>query len=230
VTGVQTHEATIGLIGKHPGYGDFLRFGLSAPLADAVSDWLDRTLSDQRDAMGNDWPPFWDAGQDLRFWVGRGVLGRTLAGVLRPWHDRIGRRYPFLLLCEGAAVAPPVLDPAQGLWDALSAHLDRMAAGQGAMALLDGLSILLDTEDSAAAMYGPTVWAHHPDGDLGALLQAAAPVDAHRALLTRSYWWAPGKADRAAVWLGCQGLPDAMSLGWLLAGVPASTTPEAADA
>ena len=118
----------------------------------------------------------------------------------------------------------------QTLWDRLTAHLDRMEPGQGAMALLEGLSILLQSEDASTAASGPTIWAHHPEGDLTALLQAAAPVDAQRALLMRSYWWAPGRADRAAVWLGCQGLPDAMSLGWLLAGVPVSATQEAADA
>lgn len=227
---MQGHDATIGLIGKHPGYGDFLRTGLSVPVADALSDWLDRTLSDQRDAMGNDWPRFWDAGQDLRFWVGRGVLGRTLAGVLRPSRDRVGRRYPLLLLTEGAVMPAPVEDPAQAFWDRLAAHLDRMEAGQGAMALLEGLSIVLDSEDATTAASGPTIWAHHPAGDLDALLQAAAPEDARRALLMRSYWWAPGQAGQAAVWLGCQGLPDAMSLGWLLAGVAASRPQEAADA
>lgn len=221
-------EASLGLIGKHPGYGDFLRTGLSATLADALSDWLDRTLAAQRDTMGNDWPPFWDAGQDLRFWIGRGVLGRTLAGVMRPSQDRVGRRYPLLLLSEGAAVAAPVVDPAQGLWDSLAAHLDRMEPGQGAKALLAGLSIVLDSEDAASAASGPTVWAHHPEGDLAALLRAAAPVDAQRALLMRSYWWAPASAGRAAVWLGCHGLPDPMSLAWLVAGVAA--TQEAADA
>jgi type VI secretion system protein ImpM len=230
VIAVHGNEATLGLIGKHPGYGDFLRTGLSGPLADALSEWLDKTLSDQRDAMGNDWPPFWDRGQDLRFWIGRAVLGRTLAGVLRPSRDRVGRRYPFMLLCEGAVVSPPTEETAQPLWDALAAHLDRMQPGQGAMALLEGLSILLDSEDAATAATGPTIWAHHPEGDLTALLQAAARVDGQRALLSRSYWWAPGGAGRAAVWLGCHGLPDAMSLGWLLAGVPASNAQVAADA
>lgn len=223
-------EASIGVIGKHPGYGDFLRAGLGAPVADGLSDWLDRTLAAQRDAMGNDWPAFWDAAQDLRFWIGRAVLGRTLAGVLRPSRDRVGRRYPLLLLCEGAAVPAPVEDPAQDLWDDLALHLQQMAPGHGAQALLQGLSVAVQAEDAAVLAAGPTLWAHRPDGDLGALLRAAAPVDAGRALLMRSYWWAPAQAGRAAVWLGCHGLPDASSLGWLLAGMPAATTPESADA
>lgn len=219
--------AHIGLIGKHPGYGDFLRTGLDATVADALSDWMDRTLSDLRDTLGNDWPAFWAGAQGLRFWAGRAVLGRTLAGVLRPSQDRVGRRYPLLMLAVGAGIAPPMQDPDQGLWQALETHLDRATPGQGAKALLEGLEIQVIAEDPQAAATGPTLWAHHPEGDLTALLGSAAKADPHHAALIRSYWWAPGQGGRAAVWLGCTGLPNAQALGWLLAGV--GTAPEGRD-
>lgn len=223
-------QAPVGLFGKHPGYGDFLRAGLSEPVADAMSRWLDGTLAALRDEMGNDWAAFWDGAQELRFWVGRAVLGRTLAGILRPSQDRVGRRYPLVLMVEGAAAAAPVVDPDQGLWDGLAAHMQRMQPGQGGKALLDGLTLTPPAEDPLSAATGPTLWAHHPEADLGALLRSAAAVDADRAMLTRSYWWATGGAGRAAVWLGCPGLPEAPALGWLLAGVPGETGQEAPDA
>ena len=221
-----TETFQTGVLGKHPSYGDFLRAGLSEKTVDALSAWLDRSLAALRDDMGNGWAEFWDGAQDLRFWVGRGVVGRTLAGVLRPSQDRVGRRYPLILLLEGAAVPAPVIDPDQLVWDSLANHLNIMRAGDGARALLDGLMPPAVAEDALTAGLGPTIWAHHPEGDLGALLQAVAGVDAERACLTRSYWWAPRTSGRAAVWLGCPGLPEVSALAWLLSGIPADPSPE----
>ncbi|MGH1369548.1 MAG: type VI secretion system-associated protein TagF [Maritimibacter sp.] len=221
-----SERATLGLMGKHPGYGDFLKTGISDDIAEALTAWLDPVLMSLRDEMADNWAPFWDGAQDLRFWVGRAVLGRTLVGVLRPWRDRVGRRYPLLLIAESAAVLPPVLAPKdQAPWEALHAHLHAMTPGQGAKALLDGLKAPIPREDEVTAGTGPTVWAHHPEGDLAQLLESAAPVDADRAQLARSYWWATGGAGRSSVWMGTPGLPQAPALGWLLAGVP-SAAPE----
>lgn len=216
-----SERAAIGLLGKHPGYGDFLKAGISEPLAEGLTAWLDPTLAALRDEMGQGWGDFWDRGQDLRFWIGRAVLGRTVIGVLRPWHDRVGRRYPLLLMAEGASVLPPVNAPKdQAPWEALHAHLHAMKEGQGAKALLEGLRAPIPAEDEVSAATGPTLWAHHPEADLPALLASAAKVDAERAQLTRSYWWATGGAGRASVWLGGPGLPTASALGWLIAGTP----------
>lgn len=213
--------AQIGIMGKHPGYGDFVRSGISDPVADTLSTWLDQTLFDLRQTVDDGWEPLWDGAQNLRFWIGRGIAGATLAGVFRASRDKVGRRYPLLLLAEGVALEPPVNDPDQGIYETLDAHLDRVQPGDGATALLAGLDTGFPQEDAARRAQGAVVWAHHPEGDLTALLKAAAPVDQSRAQAARSYWWAPGTDTRAPVWLAAPGLPGAQALGWLLGGVPA---------
>ncbi|PRZ46151.1 type VI secretion system-associated protein TagF [Tritonibacter scottomollicae] len=212
--------ARIGLIGKHPGYGDFLRAGLGEAVADGLSGWLDQVLPDLRDELGNDWPAFWDQARELRFWIGRGVFGATLAGVLRPSRDQVGRRYPLLLLAEGADVAPPTQQEDQDLLVAFSSHLDRATPGAGGRALLEGLEVAVPGE-SAKVSQGPWVSAHHPEGKLEALLHAACPVEADRATLLRSHFWVAGGPGYAAQWLAGPGLPDAAALGWLLGGMVA---------
>ncbi len=215
---------TAAVMGKHPGYGDFLRHGLSDAVADGLSRWVDQALFDLREDMGGGWQAFWDGAQDLRFWIGRAVMGCTIAGVLRPSRDRVGRRYPLMLLVEGAGLPPPVLDRSQDLYEGLAAHLDAMAPGQGAEALLEGLVQDWSGRGEGQAGQGPLIWAHHPEGDLEALLHSACPVDHLHAATARSYWWAPGGEGRAAVWLAQNGLPAAASLGWLLAGVETPVT------
>ena len=217
-------DVKLGVMGKHPGYGDFLQSGVSEHVVEAMNGWLDASLPPLRDQIGEDWGPFWDAGQDLRFWIGRAVLGRSVAGILHPSQDRVGRRYPLLFLVEGADISLPLGEESeQGAWDAMADQLERMEAGQGAAALLTGAKLEIPAEDAATAGLGPTLWAHHPTGDLAALLASAAAPDAERARLTRSYWWAPGvktkDSNRAATWLSCPGLPAPQALAWLLGGV-----------
>ena len=214
-------EAKIGVMGKHPGYGDFLRWGLSEEIVDSLTRWLDTALPPLRDQMGENWGPFWDGAQDLRFWIGRAVLGKTLVGVFRPSRDRVGRRFPLIILSEGAAVAAPLSHSDQTPWEGIEAHMSKMQPGQGAMALMEGAHVPIEAEDAELAAVGPTLWAHHPEGKLDALLRKASEVDLYRAQLTRSYWWAAGSEHRAPVWLGCPGLPEAAGLGWLLGGVAA---------
>lgn len=219
-----SQTARIGIMGKHPGYGDFLRWGISDDVVDHLTRWCDVALPPLRDQMGDAWGDFWDGAQDLRFWIGRAVLGKTLVGVFKPSRDRVGRRFPLILVCESAAVAAPLSHMDQTPWDAMEAHMNTMQAGQGAMALMEGAQFAIDAEDDALAQVGPTLWAHHPEHNLNALLRKAAEVDPYRAQLSRSYWWSPGGEGRAPVWLGCPGLPEAAGLGWLLGGVAAEVS------
>ncbi|MCX7561650.1 type VI secretion system-associated protein TagF [Sulfitobacter sp. F26204] len=224
--------AQIGIMGKHPGYGDFLQAGLSEQTVDAFNRWLDAILPPLRDQMGEGWGPFWDGAQDVRFWIGRAVLGCTVVGILRPSRDRVGRRFPLIIMAEGADLPVPLGDSTdQAPWEVMAAHLEEMEPGHGAAALLKDISFEILAEDIGRAALGPTLWAHHPDGDLAALLASAAAPDAERAQLTRSYWWAPGEQsknrNRAATWLGCSGMPEPLALGWLLGGVTGEAEAEA---
>lgn len=212
-------ETTIGLIGKHPGYGDFLQWGLSEATVAQLTQWMDASLPSMRDQMEETWDLVWDGALDLRFWIGRAVLGTTLVGVFRASRDKVGRRYPLLLLQESAAVDAPLVAQDQTPWEGIEAHMKVMQAGQGAQALVKDAALEIATETEDLSQIGPTLWAHHPEGNLEALLSRAAQVDAQRAQLSRSYWWSPGDAARAPVWLGCHGLPSAQSLAWLLGGV-----------
>ncbi|MGC1504441.1 MAG: type VI secretion system-associated protein TagF [Sulfitobacter sp.] len=225
-------RAVIGILGKHPDYGDFLQAGVPEQIVEVFNNWLDACLPKLRDQMGQSWAPFWDGAQDVRFWIGRGVLGKTVVGILHPSRDRSGRRYPLILLAMGADLPVPLGEMAdQAPWDAMATHLAKMKPGEGASALLEGMSIEITAESETHASVGPTLWAHHPEGNLDALLASAAGPDAVHAQLTRSYWWTTGASSkdvsRAATWLGCPGLPEPQALGWLLGGVARQAETEA---
>lgn len=233
----------VGVLGKHPGYGDFVRHGIADETADLLMAWIDETLTQVRNQLGADWADFWDNGQELRFWLGRKILGQTTIGIFRPSRDRVGRRYPLLLLAQGVAVEAPVIEHDQRPWDVLSAQMARMQPGQGAAALLRGIdadALFVSPEADAAHQMGPVIWAHHPEGDLTALLSSAAPVDHGRAATQRSYWWSVAAPGRAPVWLAHPDLPQGQALAWAIGGeamsapvpapIPQAPTPHADSA
>lgn len=219
----------VGIMGKHPSYGDFLSHGVSEQTRAGLDAWLNTSLAPLKDRAGQNWEAAWDNAPMLRFWVGKALAGRTLAGVFMPSRDRVGRRFPLILMVEGTTLSPPVIDPSQDLYKMLEAHLLTLQPGQDAASLIEGLdstTLPVEPETPEEQRHGPLIWAHHPEGDLEALLQAASPVDHMRAATTRSYWWTPPRAGQsAAIWLAQTGMPDTDSMAWLLAGKPGDQAP-----
>ncbi len=194
----------LGIYGKHPAKGDFLDFGVPAPLLKQVEAWLDTALGEAREVLGGEWEAIWSRAPVLRFWLGEGVWGGPVAGVMVASRDKVGRRFPLVLLASGTdAPPPPVVDPAQPWHDAGVAHLARLLAlGDFASnaRLLDGAPVA-----GSADQPGPgDFWAVRPGDSLEALWSDVAVTDHRRAAAGRSYWWVAGEPEAAAPW------PDAV--------------------
>ncbi len=205
-----------GLFGKHPTFGDFISIGVSSTVQSGLQGWLDSLLSELRDGLGDDWHAAWDTAPSLRFWIGRGLAHQTLAGVLLPSRDSVGRRYPLILLSQGGAVEAPVIDGDQQFYDHAQHLLD---TNDDIKTVPAELSKTVTLEDDQTQAQGPLIWAHNEAGDLASLLAAAVAQDQRRAVTARSYWWVkPVQDGDPAMWLGNAGLPDAQAMGWLLFG------------
>lgn len=95
----------MGLLGKLPAHGDFVRRGDLPPAFCAAWDaWLQAGIAAARAAIGEDrWAAVWDAAPAWRFALPAGACGPdAAAGVLVPSRDTVGRRWPLTL----AAVPP----------------------------------------------------------------------------------------------------------------------------
>lgn len=198
----------LALYGKHPGWGDFLQVGLSpAPLA-MLESWLDAAMGQCRDALGPDWERVWDrvgaARPVLCFWIGEAMAGLPMAGVLAPSRDRVGRRFPLVMIDLGTALPPPVLPGDLGWYAgmeaALRARLDEAGAGAGALpgrapaTLIAGLEAAPVVGAERTGQPGPDgFWATGAPADVAALLADIAATDHRRAAAARSYWWRAGQ-------------------------------------
>ncbi|MCC5973135.1 MAG: type VI secretion system-associated protein TagF [Rubellimicrobium sp.] len=203
--------AVAAVYGKHPDLGDFLVAGLEPPLARLIEDWLNGTLTDLRTAWGEGWQPAFDRGPAVRLWIGPALAGGTgFAGVLVPSRDRVGRRFPLVAGITGPGIAPPSVDPSQGLYEAVEAFLpgwrhadarDGEGGAAGAMrsalgrALADVLPGIPDAAEGKAAA-SAALWARHPRGDVERLWSDATQADHHAAALSRAYLWIAGTPGR----------------------------------
>lgn len=96
----------LGLIGKLPAHGDFVRRGdLPAGFCAAWDGWLQAGMAAARATLGPArWEQVWDAAPAWRFALPAGACGPDpAAGVLLPSHDTVGRRWPLTLAAVGGA-------------------------------------------------------------------------------------------------------------------------------
>lgn len=204
--------------GKHPAKGDFVECGL-AGLKPAVESWLDAVLVETRHGLSEEWETVWAAAPPLRFWLGESIWGEPLAGVLIASADKVGRRFPLVILATGADCPPaPVIDASQNWHQSIEVHLQQVQLLDVLAAPADLLTGLAP-EAPATLPEGPSdFWAVRPGAEAAALWADVALTDHHRASRRRSYWWCEGDpAGWAQVWAG-EGLPSGHVLAWFLRG------------
>lgn len=96
--------AAIGLFGKLPARGDFVRLGLPGAFVAAWDGWLQDSLAASQALLGAAWLPAWLEAPVWRFALAPGLCGGQAAlGLLLPSVDRVGRYFPLTLAAVGRA-------------------------------------------------------------------------------------------------------------------------------
>lgn len=182
--------------GKHPAKGDFLEVAVPAGIKTLMEQWLDAVLAEARLALGPAWERVWAGAPCLRFWLGEGIWGLPVCGVMAASQDRVGRRFPLVILAcgdEAAGIAPPVIDAAQDWHSTVEAHLRAVLARPdlpAPAALVETLR--LPPMGGEGAAQPSDFWAVRPGADVADLWADLALHDHRRAASARSYWWVAG--------------------------------------
>ncbi len=91
----------VGLYGKLPSHGDFLRRRVSDEFVDAWDAWLRECLAASRSALGERWLDVYLTSPAWRFVCGPGACGpEPVLGLMAPSVDRVGRYFPLTLVSE----------------------------------------------------------------------------------------------------------------------------------
>ena len=97
-----TPGSGVGLYGKHPSAGDFIRLNATSPEVGLLDEWLSSGLDRARRVM-----PDFDAAYGGLFsaafllgFPGEARAGGALLGVMAPSRDEIGRQFPLLIFAH----------------------------------------------------------------------------------------------------------------------------------
>jgi type VI secretion system protein ImpM len=174
----------VGLFGKLPARGDFVRGGLPGSFVAPWDAWLQRVLAASRQRLDADWLPAWLEAPVWRFALASGLCGAdAVLGVMLPSVDRVGRYFPLTL----AALFAPDASAGRGGPDDASA----------AEAWLDG-----------AEAAGRAALERDASPEQAVALLPAPPL-AHPMPLAGSLWWTEGGPRVAPARWQRPALPDA---------------------
>jgi type VI secretion system protein ImpM len=98
----------VGLYGKLPSHGDFLRRRASDGFVSVWDAWLQECMTASRSAMGDRWLEVYLTSPVWRFSGAGGACGASpIIGLMAPSVDRVGRYFPLAIVAE----LPPFVGP-----------------------------------------------------------------------------------------------------------------------
>lgn len=230
----------VGLYGKLPTHGDFLRRRAPDAFVAAWDGWLQQCMTASRSALGDRWLDVYLTSPIWRFACAPGAAGAApIIGVMAPSVDRVGRYFPLTIVASlpaGVSLVSAALDAesffdraAQLVVDTFEAEFVEFEKFDADVVRLgDELGFLtlpraVDLEAAAAATMADGVanrWQMPiaSPGDLGTtLLQLLSHrMSARYAPLTM--WWTEGSADVEPACLIVKGLPPPEGFGAMLDG------------
>jgi type VI secretion system protein ImpM len=219
----------VGLYGKLPSHGDFLRRRTSDAFVDVWDAWLQQCMAASRSTLGESWLDLYLTSPVWRFACAAHVCGPApLLGVVAPSVDRVGRYFPLTVVCEmpddtnviaAATDATAFFETSEQLivealaevetdFDGFDGRLVRLGEAL-AFASAPGPVILDRTAAALLADKGGIGW-QMPLGSVGQLAPVLSQLLSHR--LSELYepvslWWTDGSSAVSPSCLITKGLP-----------------------
>jgi len=229
----------VGLYGKLPSHGDFLRRRIADEIVSRWDDWLQSAIAASRRILGERWLEIYLTSPAWRFSCEAEVCGPTpVAGVIVPSVDRVGRYFPLTLLWQ----IPPELTPlsvamlCNSWFEAAERHVIEtlaqsevhfeefdarvVALGEQLDALCATQRVTLDPHDAETVTDTRAMW-QIPLGDPSRLSEVFSQLLHHRLRVSCTplmLWWTEGSTLVAPCSLLTPGLPAEDHFAALLRG------------
>ena len=203
----------VGLYGKLPCRGDFLRRRLPLEFVEPWDSWLQECLAQSRRQLQEHWLDAYLVSPVWRFALAGGACGEGVcAGVLLPSVDLVGRYFPLTLVARWASTPSPLMMAcSQAPWFDLAQGL--------ALEALEAPVLDFEDFDRRVAALGAQ-W--RMPAASGRSVQRVLSLMAFQALERRLYpvslWWTEGLGELDPVVICVSGLPDPDSFSGMLSG------------
>ncbi|WP_133511547.1 type VI secretion system-associated protein TagF [Candidatus Thiosymbion oneisti] len=221
-----SHQLQPGLYGKLPSNGDFVSRRLPTTFVEPWDRWLQESIADSRDQLGERWLDTYLTSPVWRFVLAPGAAGQSAwAGLLMPSVDRVGRYFPLTLACPLPAMGNPlgVLASAAAWYDAAETLLLTCLEQDLALADFDQQITALgpppNPPRSNALGPGQSAARRLPlPADLAALCPSLLHQTLGELFFAYSLWWSNGSEVVEPSVLLCQGLPPSAGFAGMLTG------------
>jgi type VI secretion system protein ImpM len=229
----------VGLYGKLPSHGDFLRRRTSDGFVSAWDAWLQDCMAASRESLGDRWLDVYLTSPAWRFTGEAGTCGPSpVIGLMVPSVDRVGRYFPLTIVAElppdanvlGVSGAAPFFEQAERLAiETLeSEYVDFEGFDQRVVRLADHLSFLTRPQRVTLERGAATVLEADAQGCWQlpiASVEDVAPA-LEQLLFQRlsviykplMFWWSDGSSVVEPSCLLARGLPEPEMFGALLDG------------
>ena len=215
-----------GLFGKLGSKRDFIAVATPRKFLGVWEPWMQACLSASRHQLGDDWQSAFLSAPVWRFWLGAEICGASVAGVIMPSLDAIGRYYPLTLHAiadDATSIALPDTD-AQDVWYEEAEHfllatLDPAADFGATTAALERLPIpALQPEATSLFSGSGNQMGSALVGDGFAMSLAALRLANPGIYAAGTFWWTAGGTNFPSMALSCRSLPDPYHYSILLTG------------
>ncbi|MEE2790915.1 MAG: type VI secretion system-associated protein TagF [Acidobacteriota bacterium] len=233
----------VGLYGKLPSHGDFLRRRVADDFVTTWDAWLQASVAASRDALADRWTKVYLTSPAWRFAFGAGACGvAPVMGVMVPSVDRVGRHFPLTIVAEldfrpAGLMVTSVVEGAGFFEEAerilvemlATEHVDFEAFDERVATLSEELAsirrspgLVLDGEAEALLDQDGSIGWHVPVGTLANLSVLFQQLLSQR--LTSAYkplglWWTDGSTLVPPSCLVTSGLPRPEGFSALLDGI-----------
>lgn len=229
----------VGVYGKLPSHGDFLKRRVSDAFVDAWDAWLRECIAASRTALGSRWLDLYLTSPAWRFACAAGACGPLpVIGLVAPSVDQVGRYFPLTIVAElpssisiitAAAASERFLDRAERLViDTLATErVDFERFDDGVRALDRELAriahpsvLVLGTDAAAILTDSPRPW-HVPLGsstDIASAFEQLLSLHLEAKYRPLVCCWTDGSAVVGPSCLVLKGLPDPACYAALLDG------------
>jgi type VI secretion system protein ImpM len=230
----------IGLYGKLPSHGDFLRRRVSDAFVVRWDTWLQESIAASRRMLGERWLEIYLTSPAWRFVCSPGAVSPLgVAGILIPSVDRVGRYFPLTIVWDLPAGSNPlsVAVRAQRWFEETEAHVVQTlnqqdidleqfdatltALGEHLAPVFAPSPVSLDAGAALSVSSGERGSWRLPLGhpkNLDHLFQEMLQQHLSAALEPVSLWWTEGSVLVEPSCLMGSGLPDAQAFAALLDG------------
>ena len=229
----------VGLYGKLPSHGDFLRRRIADEIVTRWDGWLQSAIAASRRILGERWLEIYLTSPAWRFSCEAEVCGPSpMAGVIVPSVDRVGRYFPLTLMWQiPEELAPLSVAMLCNSWfEAAERHVIEtlaqsevhfeefdarvVALGEQLDTLCATQRVRLDSHDAEAVTSTGAMW-QIPLGDPSRLSEVFSQLLHHRLRVScapLALWWTEGSAMVAPCSLLTPGLPAEDHYAALLGG------------